>query len=130
MESTFEKVREILVEALSVETEEITPEASLYQDLGAESIDLLDITFRLERGFGIKIDDRELFPTGVFGDSADYVKDGVVTPAGMAKLKEAIPFGDFSKLRNSPRPDEIPAVFTVNTLVKFVEHKVGALNAS
>lgn len=124
MDSTFDRVRDVLVDALAVEPEEIRPDSSLYQDLGAESIDLLDITFRLERTFNIKIDDRELFPTGIFGGNDDYVQDGVVTPSGMAKLKEAIPFGDFSKVGKAPQPSEIPAVFTVSTLCKFVEQKL------
>lgn len=124
MDSTFNRVRGILVEALSIEADEVTPNASLYQDLGAESIDLLDITFRLEREFNIKINDKELFPTGIFNGSDEYVKDGVVTPAGIAKLKEEIPHGDFSKLSAIAKPEEIPAIFTVSTLVKYVDQKM------
>lgn len=124
MMSTFERVRGILVEALSVDAEEIQPNSSLYNDLGAESIDLLDITFRLEREFGIRINDRELFPTAIFQGSDDCIKDGKVTQTGLVKLKEAIPHGDFSKLRDNPEPSEIPIVFTVTTLCKFVEQKL------
>lgn len=122
--STFERVRGVLVNALVVDADEIQLNSSLYQDLGAESIDLLDITFRLEREFGISINDRELFPTGIFNGLDDCVKDGKVTPAGLVKLKEAIPYGDFSKLRDNPEPSEIPIIFTVATLCKFVEQKL------
>jgi hypothetical protein len=65
-----------------------------------------------------------LFPTGVFHGSDEYVKDGVVTQAGLAKLRESIPHGDFSKLGKTCRPDEIPAIFTVDTLVKYVDQKL------
>jgi len=58
----YEKVSATLVEALNVDEDEVTPEATLQGDLGAESIDFLDIVFRLEREFGIKIPRGELFP--------------------------------------------------------------------
>lgn len=122
--STFDRVRGVLVNTLNVDIEEVMPNSSLYNDLGAESIDLLDITFRLEREFNIKINDDELFPIDIFNGSDDCIKDGKVTPAGIAKLKEAIPHGDFSKLGDNPQPSEIPTVFTVTALCKFVEQKM------
>ena len=58
----LEKVKESVVEALGVDEEEVKPDSVLFDDLGAESLDLLDIVFRLEKSFGIKIPREELFP--------------------------------------------------------------------
>ena len=86
----FEKVQGVLVEALGVDDDEVTPEASLAGDLGAESIDFLDIVFQLEQAFGFKIQQGELFPENVTQDP-DFVQDGLVTAKGLATLKERLP---------------------------------------
>ncbi|HMD53958.1 MAG TPA: phosphopantetheine-binding protein, partial [Phycisphaerae bacterium] len=65
-EEVFVKVREVLTNALAVDPEEVTPEARLNQDLGAESIDYLDIQFQLEKTFSIKIPQGELWPESLF----------------------------------------------------------------
>lgn len=74
----FSKVQEILMDALSVDDDEVTPEATLTGDLGAESIDFLDIVFRLEKTFDIKIPRGELFPENLLTDT-NYVQDGKLT---------------------------------------------------
>jgi len=74
----FEKIRTALVDVLGVDDDEVKPEATLVGDLGAESIDFLDIVFRLEKSFDIKIPRGELFPEDVL-TNADYVADGKVT---------------------------------------------------
>ena len=61
-EEIFEKIQAALVDALGVDEEDVTPDATLVGDLGAESIDFLDIVFRLEKSFSIKIPRGELFP--------------------------------------------------------------------
>ena len=86
----FEKVQETLVDALGVDDDEVTEEATLVDDLGAESIDFLDIVFRLEKNFGIKIPRGELFPENLAAD-ASFVDDGKVTAEGIATLKEKMP---------------------------------------
>ena len=83
----FEKVAGTMVEALNVDEDQVTPTSTLQGDLGAESIDFLDIVFRLEREFGIKIPRGELFPESIFQGDPDFVKDGRVTPKGLAELK-------------------------------------------
>ena len=95
-EEIFEKVRDVLVEALSVEEDEVTPDATLMGDLEAESIDFLDIVFRLEKSFNIKIERGELAPEDIL-TSTEYVEEGKVNPAGIGKLKERMPFADLSK---------------------------------
>ncbi|MEM9660078.1 MAG: acyl carrier protein, partial [Planctomycetota bacterium] len=86
-EEIFEKVREALVDALGVDDDEVTPEATLQGDLDAESIDFLDIVFRLEKAFDIKIERGELFPEDILTNT-EFVQDGKVNDAGIAKLKE------------------------------------------
>src|SRR5688500_13162869 len=85
----FAKVRTALVDALGVDDEEVTPEATLVGDLGAESIDFLDIVFRLEKAFNIKIPRGELFPEDILTNT-EYINDGKVNSTGIAKLKERI----------------------------------------
>ncbi|MCC6581636.1 MAG: acyl carrier protein [Phycisphaeraceae bacterium] len=119
----FEKVRDVLVDALAVDEEEVTPEARLVGDLGAESIDFLDIVFRLEKAFGIKIEQGEIFPANVL-DDARYVQDGKVTDDGMAELRKRLPHANLDEFDASRAVDEFSNVFTVSTIAKFVATKL------
>ncbi len=119
----YAKVTEVLVDALGVDEEEVSPTATLTSDLGAESIDFLDIVFRLEKTFGIKIDQGELFPDNV-AQNPDYVEGGKVTPKGIAELKARLPHADFARLEADPSVENVGEVFTVNAVVKFVEKKL------
>lgn len=121
----FEKVTEVLVEALGVDEDEVTPDASLAGDLGAESIDFLDIVFQLEQAFGFKIEQGELFPENVTQDP-EFVQDGMVTPKGLEVLKERLPHIDFSALEADPQIAKVAQVFTVDALVNFCERKLAA----
>lgn len=120
----FEKVQQTLVDALGVDDDEVTPEATLSGDLGAESIDYLDIVFRLEKNFGIKIPRGELFPENLSAEGG-YVKDGVVTAEGIAELRKRMPHADVDKFAKDPKVENIQDLFTVDMLVKFLEKKVG-----
>ena len=120
----FAKVRDVLVDALAVDEDEVTPEATLTSDLGAESIDYLDIVFKLEQVFGFKIEQGELFPDNVMQDP-EFVQNGRVTAAGMQQLKERLPHADFSKLESNPEVTKVGQIFTVGALVNFVERKLG-----
>ncbi|TWT38741.1 acyl carrier protein [Blastopirellula retiformator] len=122
-QEVFEKVREALVDALGVDEEEVTPEATMVGDLGAESIDFLDIVFRLEKAFEIEIPRAELFPEDIL-TSAEYVNDGKVTPAGLAELKARMPFADLSKFEENPQVSEFGNLLTVNDMCKYVESKL------
>ena len=117
------KVRTVLVDALAVDDEDVTPDASLTKDLGAESIDFLDIVFKLEQAFGIKISQGELFPEGVTQDPK-YVQGGKLTPEGIAALKARLPHVDFAAFEKDPQLTKVAEVFTVDTLVRFVEKKL------
>jgi acyl carrier protein len=121
----FEKVKTCLVEALGVDDDEVTPEASIMGDLGAESIDWLDIVFRLERSFGIKIPHGELSPEDILTNT-EYVQDGKVTAAGLVQLKQRMPFADLSKFESNPAVQDFPHLLTVQDMVRYVETKVAA----
>ena len=120
----FEKVQATLVDALGVDEEEVTPSAVIKDDLGAESLDFLDITFRLEKAFGIKIGKGEMMPD--MQNDANLVKDGNITPAGMAMLKEKVPSTNFAELEKDPKLENMSKLFTVDTIVSFVEQKLKA----
>ena len=119
------RVAEVLVEALNVEEDEIRPAATLQGDLGAESIDFLDIVFRLEREFGIKIPHGELFPDSIFRGGPDLVSDGRVTDRGMAELRSRMPWADLSGFEHDPQLGAVPDLFTVGLLTRYVTWKLG-----
>src|SRR3954463_16793719 len=100
-EEIYQKVSATLVEALNVEEDEIKPTATLQGDLGAESIDFLDIVFRLEREFGIKIPRNELFPESIFQGDPEFVKDGRVTPKGLSELRTKMPYADLAEFEKN-----------------------------
>ncbi|MDA7951138.1 MAG: acyl carrier protein [Pirellulaceae bacterium] len=122
-EEIFEKVQAALVDALGVDDDEVTPEATLVGDLGAESIDFLDIVFRLEKTFEIEIPRGELFPEDVLSN-AEYVEEGKVNAAGLALLKERMPFADLAKFEENPSVAEFGNMLTTNDLCRFVASKV------
>lgn len=122
-EEVFEKVRESLVEALGVDDDEVTPEATLVVDLGAESIDFLDIVFRLEKSFDIKIPRGELFPEDILTNT-DYVADGRINAEGLTELKKRMPFADLSKFEENPVVQEFATSLTVQDMCNYVESKV------
>jgi acyl carrier protein len=122
-EQVFDKVRTALVDALGVDEDEVTPTATMVGDLGAESIDFLDIVFRLEKAFDIKIPRGELFPEDIL-NNAEYLSDGKVTAAGIAQLKKRMPFADLSKFEANPVVQDFVLVLTVQDLVKYVESKL------
>jgi acyl carrier protein len=124
-DEVFEKVRQALVDALSVEPDEVTMEATLFNDLGAESIDFLDIIFRLEKAFGIKISQDELTQNDIVNNPA-FQENRKLNPAGLAALRERIRDGAWDNFEKDPSIDKIQNVFTVGTIVHFVETKLAA----
>ncbi|MEX2188574.1 MAG: phosphopantetheine-binding protein [Pirellulales bacterium] len=122
----FSKVQAALVDALALDEEDVTPEATLQGDLGAESIDYLDIMFKLEKAFGIKIQREELFPEDIF-KNAEYVQNGKVTPAGLTLLRERLPFIDLTKFEANPAVQTFGSMLTVQDMCRYVESKVAAV---
>lgn len=125
-EEIYTKVSATLVEALNVEEDEITPESTLQGDLGAESIDFLDIVFRLEREFGIKIPRGELFPESIFQGDPEFVQNGKVTERGLQELRQRMPFADLDAFEANPDLAGISDLFTVDMITRYIQGKLAA----
>ena len=125
----YGKVGRVLAEALGVDEDEITPAARLQEELGAESIDFLDIVFRLEREFGIHIPRGELFPESVFGNDPNYVQDGCVTEEGLGLLRSRMPYADLGGLDGDRRLGALTDLFTVDLVARYVGWKLVAHGA-
>jgi acyl carrier protein len=133
-EEIYKKVQGVMVDALGVDEEEVTPTSRLREDLGAESIDFLDIVFRLEKAFTtdpakpFKIPRGELFPENLGAMMADekFVKDGKITPLGLSELKKRMPFADFTEVDKNPTVENAQSLLNVQTVVNYVASKLGA----
>ena len=125
-DEVFQQVQEVLIEALGVDDDEVTDEATLMGDLGAESIDFLDIVFRLEKTFEIKIPREELFPAESLMNNPEYVLNGKLTEKGLAKLKSKMPHTDITEFQKDPDINKLGDLFTVNAIVNYVSGKLGA----
>jgi len=122
----FSKIQEVLDDALGVDEDEVTPEASLTADLGAESIDFLDIVFRIEKTFDVKISQGELFPENLV-DNEEWVSDGKLTDAGLVMLKGRMAHVEFDSFEGGDRSiSKLGDAITVNSLVNFVELKLAS----
>ena len=119
------KVARVLVEVLNADEDAITPGATLQGDLGAESIDFLDIVFRLEREFGIRIPSGELFPDSIFQGDPALVQDGRVTDQGLAELRAQLPYADLGGFEGDRRLSAVPDLFTVGLITRYVAWKLG-----
>ena len=123
----YEKVKATLIDALGVDDDEVTPTARLKADLGAESIDFLDIVFRLEKEFGIKIPRNELFPESLFAPDSGFAENGKVTAKGLGELRTKLPHADpaaIDKLAENPKIENVEDLFTVKMVVNFLASKL------
>jgi acyl carrier protein len=128
-EEIYRKVSATLVEALNVDEDEIQPTATLQGDLGAESIDFLDIVFRLECEFGVKIPRDELFPESIFQGNPEFVQDGKVTDEGLAEFRACMPFADLGEFAKDRQVSHVGDVFTVGLIARYIQGKVAASNS-
>ncbi|MFM7131587.1 MAG: acyl carrier protein [Isosphaeraceae bacterium] len=124
-EDIFQKVQTTLVDALGVDEEQVTPGATLQGDLEAESIDFLDIVFRLERNFGITIPRGELFPENLTSD-ASMIADGKLTTKGLEEIRARMPYADLTEFAKNPEVDRIGDLYTVDMLVRYVADKLAS----
>ena len=122
-QEVFDKIQAALVDALGVDDDEVTPDATMVGDLGAESIDFLDIVFRLEKAFAIKIPRGELIPDNLLNDP-QYVQDGKLTEQGLAEFKQRMPHADLTAFEQDPDVGKIMDLFTVQTIVNYVQGKL------
>ena len=120
----YQGVREVMVDALGVDDDEVTAEATLMGDLGAESIDFLDIVFRLEKAFEIKIPREELFPAETLMNDPEYVNNGKLTEKGLTELQDKMPHTDLAAFKNDPDINKLGDLFTVGAIVNYVETKL------
>ena len=124
-DEVFQKVKTILTESLGADDDAVTPTARLVTDLNAESIDFLDIMFRLEREFGLpKIDRNELFPESIFQGDPKFVQGGKVTADGLAELRAKMPYADIATFEKDPQFERIGDLFTVDLITRFVHSKL------
>lgn len=121
-EQIFEGVRDCLINALGVSEDQVHPSSSLVKNLGAESIDFLDVVFRLEKTFGIKIPRGDLFPENLLTNPA-FVKDGRITPAGLDELKRKLSHVDFTQFEENPQVSRLSDIFTVKMIVDYLFDK-------
>ena len=121
-EEIFRCVKEVLVEALGVDEDKVVGQATFTGDLGAESIDFLDIVFRLEKTFNIKIPQGELFPENILNNEG-VVNGKKLTASGLAELRERMPHADLSEFEKDPQVDRITELFTVDAIVRYLGDK-------
>ena len=122
----FGEVQEVLVDALGVDDDEVMAEATLMGDLGAESIDFLDIVFRLEKAFEMKIPREELFPAESLMNNTEFVNNGKLTDTGLAELKNKMPYIELGAFEKNPDINKLGDLFTVNTIVSYIDSKLNA----
>ena len=119
----FTKVCGTLSGALGVSADEIKPDSSLVRDLGAESIDFIDILFRLEKTFDIKIPSGELFPGNLFNDDR-FVQNGRVTAAGLQELRTKVPYLDVDAFSKDPQVAKLGDYFTVQMILLYLRDRL------
>ncbi|MFA6599903.1 MAG: acyl carrier protein [Candidatus Omnitrophota bacterium] len=122
-DEVFHKLKGILSAALGVEEEDIQLESSLVRDLGAESIDFIDIIFRLEKAFDFKIPSGELFPGHILNDER-FVKEGRVTPEGLNELRARLPYMDVESFAKDPQVTRLSDFFTVQMIVRYLHDRL------
>lgn len=120
---TFQKVAETLSGALGIEKNDIRPDSSLVRDLGAESIDFIDVIFRLEKTFDIKIPSGDLFPAHILNDER-FVKEGKVTSEGIAELKVKVPYLDVDAFSKDPQVSKLSDFFTVQMIMNYLQDRL------
>ena len=126
MDEIFPRVKTQLVDALGVDEDDVKLTSRLQADLNAESIDFLDIVFRLEREFGLKIDRNELFPESIFQGDPKLIQNGVLTADGLNELRTKMPSADITQFEKNPKFENIGDLFTVELITKYIQSKLKA----
>jgi acyl carrier protein len=121
----YGKVLRVLAESLYVNEGDLTPTTTLQGDLGVESLDFLEIVFRLEHEFGIDIPNGELFPRSVFQGNPDFVREGRVTDQGMRELRSRMPYADLGAFDQDRQLRALADLFTVGLVARYIAWKLG-----
>jgi acyl carrier protein len=131
IDAMFPKVAQIIADALGCDVADVKPAVPLIEGLDAESIDFLDLVFRLERGFGVKI------PRGKIVEDArgplteaEFESKGIVTEAGLARLKEFLTEVPAERFKTPLKAADVPRLFTPETFCKVVIRAQRAMAAA
>ena len=127
LDEIFPRVKTQLVDALGADEDDVKLTSRLQADLNAESIDFLDIVFRLEREFGLKIDRNELFPESIFQGDPKLIQNGVLTADGLNELRTKMPYADIAKFEKNPKFELIGDLFTVELITKYIQSKLNQI---
>jgi acyl carrier protein len=121
----YARVTNVFVEVLVVDRKRVTPTAALQRELSADSLDVLEIMFRLEQEFGIEIARGELFPDSIFRIDPEMFLDGKLTDNGLAQLRSRLPFADLSSYQDDRRMSSVSDLITVGLVAKYIAWKLG-----
>jgi acyl carrier protein len=122
------KVTSVLADVLAVDEADVSPTASLHRDLRADSLDLLEITFRLEQEFGIEIPRGELWPDSNFRIRPEWIQDGNLTDSGLEELHAMLPYADLHHFQAGQHPGAIADLFTVDMVDSYLQWKLSGNN--
>jgi acyl carrier protein len=125
-EEIFKGVAECLAEVLDIDASTITESAKIIDDLGADSLDLLELTFILQQRFGVAISPRDMERRTQKKIGAKPIEaDGVYTPEALSELRKSMPEVPAEELSNGLRVAELPRRFRVSTMVNMVTRLLG-----
>lgn len=121
IDAVFPKVAQVIADALGCDVQDVKPQVPLIEGLDAESIDFLDLVFRLERAFGVKIP-RGKIVEDARGDlpEAEFEQRGIVTEAGLARLRTFLSEVPDGRFKRPLKVADIPRLFTAETFAKLV----------
>lgn len=121
----LEKLVPLIREVTGARVDQVTMTSNLMEDLGAESIDLLDLSFLIEETFGITIEADE-FESQASAQipGGQYERDGVLTHEAVEELKKALPEVPLEKFRPGLKAIEVPSVLNVAVFVHLIQRKV------
>jgi acyl carrier protein len=131
IEAVFPKVAQVIADALGCDVDDVKPQVPLIEGLDAESIDFLDLVFRLERSFGVKIP-RGKIVEDARGDlpESEFERNGIVTDTGLARLREFLSEVPAERFEGPMKTADIPRLFTPETFCKVVIRAQRAMPAA
>jgi len=123
------QVVSLVADALDRDAAEVSPHDSLIDDLGAESIDFLDLQFRIESAFGLKFRDEELWRGSFDPNDRRWVVDGRLTPEAVERVRQRQPEYPWHRFAQGVTVADLPRLLTVDTMVEQLESKLTAAEA-
>lgn len=122
----YRRLHAVIAEAFqNVEEDDIVPSSRLQADLGAESLDFLDLIFKIEKEFDFTISRGELFPESILQKDLELVRNNRVTAKGIEELEERMPYADLTEFKKNPDMAAFNDLFTVDLIHRYVCHKLG-----